>query len=82
MPASVRFGKIGGDEADGFDDPIWRRQIHEPQVDHVLPVGRSKLTLEPSVRLKEGEIEDCLDLERHAISLCLDGNWSRPGAFP
>jgi hypothetical protein len=32
-------GRIGGDEADGFDDPARRRQLHEPPVDHVLTVG-------------------------------------------
>src|SRR5262249_46175036 len=33
-------GRIGGDEADGFDDPARRRQFHEPHLDHVLSVGR------------------------------------------
>jgi len=33
-------GRISGDEADGFDDPAWRRQFHEPHVDHVLPIRR------------------------------------------
>ena len=42
----------------GFDDPAGRRQLHEPYVDHVLPVGR--LAVE-SALIRPVE-------QRHAIS--------------
>jgi hypothetical protein len=38
-PTSGQVG-IGSDEADGLDDPAWRRQLREPHVDHVLPIRR------------------------------------------